>query len=100
MSSPENFKKMRSLMLNSSYVVASVESLFWESFAPRLKENSNGATIFTSNILEVYGKFMHRENVKKQFANAFKSLELPVSFIESRGTKYHHEFEVQEIKAE
>ncbi len=100
LSSPENFQKMKALMLNASYVVASVESLFWENFAPRLKANSNGATIYTSNVLEVYEKVMNREKVKKQFVDAFRSLELPVSFIETRGTKYHHDFEVQEMKAE
>lgn len=97
LSSPENFQKMRDLMLNASYVVASVESLFWENFAPRLKANSNGATVYTSNILEVYEKVMSREKVKKQFADAFSPLELPVSFIESQGTRYHHDFNVQEI---
>lgn len=100
LSSNENFQKMKALMLNASYVVASVESLFWEDFAPRLKANSNGATIYTSNVLEVYAKAMNREKVKKQFADAFSPLELPVSFIETRGTKYHHDFEVQEMKAE
>jgi len=98
LSSPDNFQKMKALMLNASYVVASVESLFWENFAPRLKSNSNGVTIYTSNVLEVYEKVMNREKVKKQFADAFSPLELPVSFIESRGTKYHHEYEVQEMK--
>jgi hypothetical protein len=100
LSSSENFYKMKDLMLNASYVVASVESLFWQSFAPRLEGNTNGVTIYSSNILEVYGERMSREKVKNQFVDAFKLLELPVSFIESRGTKYHHDYEVQEIKVD
>ncbi len=100
LSSSENFYKMKDLMLNASYVVASVESLFWQSFAPRLEGNTNGVTIYSSNILEVYGERMSREKVKTQFVDAFKLLELPISFIESRGTKYHHDYEVQEIKVD
>lgn len=99
LSSTENFLKMKDLMLNASYVVASVESLFWQGFAFRLEGNSNGVTIYSSNILEVYGERISREKVKGQFVDAFKLLELPVSFIESRGIENDHEFEVQEIKS-
>ncbi len=94
LSSPENFQKMKNLILNAEYAVTSVESDFWKKY----KTVAKSVTIYTSNIFEISKKTLSSEKIKSQFLDAFKESSLPVIHIETLGTKYIHTFHVEELK--
>ena len=98
LSSTENFQKMKKIMMEAEFVVASVESPFWEQLGQQSKYFSKGITIYTSNICDVYQDTLSSEKIKTQFLNAFKQSPVPVIHIETRGQKEEHSFQVEELK--
>ena len=98
LSSPENFQKMKSLILNADYVVTSIESNFWPEFTSRFPDLPKEVTLYTSNILDVYAHILSREKITSQFVESFKGSKSSAVLIESRGMKSHHTYHVEELK--